>query len=88
MRIQNDIIESPICKSHVQFIVFSMHAIQESGVDIRKLEYLKSRIFGPPTYVGPALKTITVQDFKSLLQFSLSMPQSKNFIVEDMIEII
>jgi hypothetical protein len=62
-----------------------MVAIHESQVDIRKLEYFRNQIFGAPGSIAAPIKSISVDDFKMLMQSSLSLPQSKTYIVDEML---
>lgn len=63
-----------------------LQAINESGVDVRKLEYIKNKIFGANG--EPGLKQISIEDFKVLMENFLKVPQSKTFIVDDMVTAI
>jgi hypothetical protein len=45
-----------------------LRAINESKVDIRKLEYFRHRIFKAPDAKTPAISEISVDDFKNLVQ--------------------
>ncbi|CDW88969.1 ef hand family protein [Stylonychia lemnae] len=57
-----------------------LRAIQDAGVDIRKLEVFRNRLF---------LKTeVPIEEFKSILSFSLNLPPKKSIIVDEFIEAI
>ncbi len=44
-----------------------LRAINESKVDIRKLEYFRHHIFKAPDAKTPAISEISVDDFKNLV---------------------
>lgn len=50
-----------------QNITNMLRAINESKVDIRKLEYFRHRIFKAPDLKTPAITEISVEDFKNLV---------------------
>ena len=50
-----------------------MRAINESKVDIRKLDYFRHRIFKRPDSVTPAITQISVEDFKKLVGTALNL---------------
>jgi hypothetical protein len=59
--------------------------IQESGIDIRKLEYLRHKIFSPSDK-NTTLSQLSLSDFKGLVSKALGMAASQ--VVEAMASIL
>jgi len=59
--------------------------IQESGIDIRKLEYLRHKIFSPSDK-NTTLSQLSISDFKGLVSKALGLAASQ--VVESMASIL
>ena len=63
-------------------------AINESQVDIRKLDYFRHRIFNSPDQRQAHLTEISVADFKNLVQQALNLQPQQTYIVDEMAKVV